>query len=199
MEIETLFTEQRWNILSLLSKEKLSPLQMSNLSNTTIANISQQLRLLEAANLVQKEKIKNRDKGKPRTMFSLADQYAYLVTTMDNFADKKLLVADNFKKFVLRAFFTDNTSLHYPLVRFYHKFEPYLSQINAILLNSSNLTIVSDKPSDLKSKINFSGLKFPENIKLNIISNNEVQKITKKGDFEVLYDPKNLLDNQNKE
>ena len=59
MELETLFTEQKWNILKSLSEGKFSPLQLANRSNTTIANISQQLRLLEAAELVKKEKIKN--------------------------------------------------------------------------------------------------------------------------------------------
>ena len=39
----------------------------------------------------KKEKIKNRDKGKPRTLFSLTGDYAYLISAMDNFADKKLL------------------------------------------------------------------------------------------------------------
>ena len=76
MELEPMFTEQKWNILKCLSEEKYSPLQLAEKLDTTMANISQQLRLLEAANLVKKKKIKNRDKGKPRTLFSLTDDYA---------------------------------------------------------------------------------------------------------------------------
>ena len=52
-----MFTEQKWNILQCLSKDKFSPIQLAEKLNTTMANISQQLRLLEAANLVKKEKI----------------------------------------------------------------------------------------------------------------------------------------------
>ena len=55
MELATLFTEQKWNIIKSLSLGKFSPLQLAQRSDTTMANISQQLRLLEAASLVKKE------------------------------------------------------------------------------------------------------------------------------------------------
>ena len=55
MEIESLFSSTRWEILELLSKEKLSPIELSLKINTTSANISQQLRLLELAGLVKSE------------------------------------------------------------------------------------------------------------------------------------------------
>ena len=91
MELEPMFTQQKWNILKCLSEEKLSPLQLAEKLDTTMANISQQLRLLEAANLVKKEKIRNRDNGKPRSLFSLREDCAYLIPTMQKFANKKLL------------------------------------------------------------------------------------------------------------
>ena len=101
MEIETLFTEQRWNILNELSHAKYSPLQLAEKSKTTMANISQQLRLLEASELVVKEKIPNRDKGKPRALFSLADEFAYLISVTRGFAHKKLLRLDAFEKILI--------------------------------------------------------------------------------------------------
>ena len=55
-----MFSEQKWNILRCLSQGKSSPLQLAGKLNTTMANISQQLRLLEATNLVKKEKIRNK-------------------------------------------------------------------------------------------------------------------------------------------
>ena len=108
MELETMFTEQKWNIIKCLSEEKFSPLQLAEKLDTTMANISQQLRLLEASNLVKKEKIKNRDKGKPRTLFSLTDDHAYLISAMQSFADKRLLKITPHHKTILRIWFLEN-------------------------------------------------------------------------------------------
>jgi predicted transcriptional regulator len=105
MDIESLFTEQRWNILKALSEQPLSPLQLSEKLNTTMANVSQQLKLLEAVNLVKKEKIRNREKGKPRTLFSLNGEYALLVPTTRNFAAKKLVHLTPHQKTIMRIWF----------------------------------------------------------------------------------------------
>ena len=56
MELASMFTEQKWNIIKALSENKYSPLQLAEKLDTTMANISQQLRLLEASNIVKKEK-----------------------------------------------------------------------------------------------------------------------------------------------
>src|SRR3989338_2788847 len=111
MELETMFTEQKWNILKCLSEDKFSPLQLAEKLNTTMANISQQMRLLEAANLVKKEKIRNRDKGKPRTLFSLTDECAYIIPTMNHFAGKKLIKVNDYQKMLLRTWFLEDLDL----------------------------------------------------------------------------------------
>src|SRR3989344_7343405 len=125
MEMESMFTEQKWNILRELSSEKASPLQLAEKLNTTMANISQQLRLLEASNLVKKEKIKNRDKGKPRTLFSLTHDHAYIIPTMSNFAEKKLLKVEDHHRIILKIWFLVNPDLHSPLEKIYWKIEPH--------------------------------------------------------------------------
>ena len=62
MDLETLLTNTKWEIIELLSKESLSPLELSKKLNTTIANISQQLRLLETANLIKKQKTRSEER-----------------------------------------------------------------------------------------------------------------------------------------
>ena len=91
MDFETLFTSTKWEILDQLSKKSYSPLELSKILNTSMANISQQLRLLEALNLVKKEKVSNRDKGKPRTLYSLSADYAYIIVFANGIAEKKLV------------------------------------------------------------------------------------------------------------
>ena len=105
MNIETMFTDQRWNILKAISSSPLSPIQLSEKLNTTMANVSTQLKLLEAMNLVKKEKIRNRDKGKPRTLFSLNGEYALLVPTTKHFAEKKLVHITPHQKTIMRIWF----------------------------------------------------------------------------------------------
>jgi DNA-binding HxlR family transcriptional regulator len=141
MNIETLFTEQRWNILSVLSKGDFSPLQLAEKSNTTMANISQQLRLLEVSNLVTKQKIPNRDKGKPRSLFSLSDDYTYLVSAMKGFAEKKLVKLDKFHKILFRVFYLENIESQYYIEKFLWNIEEYIKEIDVIALKIEDDTI----------------------------------------------------------
>ena len=91
MELETLLTGSKWEILELLAKEKLSPIELAKKLNTTVANISGQLRLLQTAGLVKREKTGSAGAGKPRTLFSLADDYGFIIVFSKDFAKKKLL------------------------------------------------------------------------------------------------------------
>lgn len=156
MELEGMFSEQKWNILKSLSEERYSPLQLAQKLNTTIANISQQLRLLEAANLVKTEKIPSRDKGKPRKLFSLRHDYAYLIPAMKDFANKRLLELNDHHKAVLRIWFLENSELHYPIEKFYWQIEPYLEQIKAIAVSEkegAEVILVVTKIKDIEKKV----------------------------------------------
>src|SRR3989338_9195055 len=91
MDYEQLFVESKWGILKLLSEDDYSPMELAEKMNTSISNISQQLRFLEMAGLVTKERVSNRDKGKPRAKFSIASDYLYGVVITKEFARKKLM------------------------------------------------------------------------------------------------------------
>ncbi|MBW2975362.1 helix-turn-helix domain-containing protein [Candidatus Woesearchaeota archaeon] len=209
MELETLFTEQKWNILKSLCEDKFSPLQLAQRSNTTIANISQQLRLLEAAELVKKEKVQNRDKGKPRTLFSLSHDYAYLISTVKDFAGKRLLELSDYHKVILRILFLENPDLHYYLSKFYWKIEDYLSQIGMIIvipgMDEIKLLIVSEKAKEIEKKLNNVVVKkpkgSPKTIRTQGITKSDLIRLARKGDdpfsslesLQVIYDPGGML------
>jgi predicted transcriptional regulator len=196
MELETLFTDQKWNILKNLSNEKFSPLQLATKSHTTIANISQQLRLLEAAHLVQKEKIPNRERGKPRTLFSLTDDYAYLISTMEDFAEKRLLKLTEHHKAILKIWYLDEPELHYHLEKLYWKLEWHLNQIEGIVITRNGATeviIVSDKMS---KKIENVEISKERTIKVSTVNSKEfVRKLKKAEEMLVLYDPSSKIIN----
>ena len=89
MEIESLFSSTRWEIIKALARDKLSPMELAVKTKTTSANISQQLRLLELAGLVRSEKTSNVERGKPRVVYMLAGDMAFLILSSPNFASKK--------------------------------------------------------------------------------------------------------------
>jgi DNA-binding transcriptional regulator GbsR (MarR family) len=208
MEITTLFTEQRWNILKLLSSDELSPLQLAQKSNTTIANISQQLRLLEAATLVKKVKIRNRDKGKPRTVFSLSNDHMYIVSTMSNLADKKLIAVTPYHKILLNILFVEDKEVHYYLSKLYWELEKYLDTIKAVIYISNGdeikIAIITDKIKELEKKISVISIEKPNSqskavklyfaLKADLIKGLKAKKglFSEKAKLHFIYDSENI-------
>ena len=193
-----MFSEQKWNILTCLSQGKYSPIQLAEKLNTTMANISQQLRLLEAVNLVKKEKIKNRDKGKPRSLFSLTQDCAYIIPTMQNFAGKKLLKSTEHHKIILKIWFLENSELHTPIEKIYWMIEPCLSKIKAIVAKQSTqeLILICDKTLEIEKLLSKTKL-----MTIRLFSNEEAilaiklakEPFSSPNELSVIYDTNNLF------
>jgi hypothetical protein len=94
MEIESIFFDSKWSILTELSHSPLSPTELAVKTGTSLANISTQMRLLEALDFIEKEKIANTEKGKPRKRYSLKKDFAYLVIGTRTAIGKKMLKLD---------------------------------------------------------------------------------------------------------
>lgn len=214
METATLFTDQKWKILSALSEGKFSPLQLAEKSNTSIANISQQLRLLEFTNLVKKEKIPNRDKGKPRTLFSLSEDYAYVISLMKGFSDKKLVKLDNLHKIIFRILSIEDRNLCYYIEKFIWGIEDCIEYINVIILKQEdgliNVIIAAKDMAKIDKKVKNVIIKKPNgesrNFKVKIISMSEMEKLAKqkRGIFAesenafLIYDTEGIIQKINK-
>ena len=107
MDLETLLTGTKWEILELLASKPLSPLELAKKLNTTIANISQQLRLLQTAGLVKKQRTGSAKPGKPRMLFSLSNNYAFITVLSKGFAKKKLIKLSQKQKEALKQLIRD--------------------------------------------------------------------------------------------
>jgi DNA-binding transcriptional regulator GbsR (MarR family) len=142
MELDGLFTSPKWDIIEKISLEPLSPMQLAEKLNTSIANMSQQLRLLEVAGLVKKKKVSERAKGKPRVMFSLSEDFCYLVAASDGFAKKKLLKLEKHHNFILRTLIVEESHLHEELLEFYFRIKPYLEKVAAVYVKDKLLVLV---------------------------------------------------------
>ncbi|HLD86585.1 MAG TPA: MarR family transcriptional regulator [Candidatus Nanoarchaeia archaeon] len=158
MEKESFFTDNRWHLLAQLSKGPSSPTQLAQTLNTTIANISQQLKLLEAIGLVKKERVRNRDKGKPRMLFSLSQDTALLAPTAKNFAHRTLIPLSSHQKHILKIWLSPNPSIHHSLERLWWKLEDHLDSILLIELDPVNSKVYTTSSLSSLSKISVQGI-----------------------------------------
>lgn len=91
MNVEKLLTATKWKILELLSVKPHSPTELANKIKTSTANISQQLRLLEAYDLVKKQQVEKISPVKPRFYYELVSDYALIIMFSKGSAVKKLI------------------------------------------------------------------------------------------------------------
>ncbi|MBD3203544.1 ArsR family transcriptional regulator [Candidatus Woesearchaeota archaeon] len=193
MEIESLFSSTRWEILKQLSEKKLSPIELSEIINTTSANISQQLRLLELGGLVKSERLSNTAKGKPRIHYSLADDFSYLILTAKDFADKKLLNLGVYHEFVIKSWFLKKEEYHEFLGKFFWEIEPLLDDLSFIAVDTSKRSLDIIMITEDKKK--FSRVSADQKkVRLSIVSKKEFEEMTiKKSDLLKLYDPDDYM------
>lgn len=144
LELEPVLTATRWKILKILGDKPGSPLEISKQLNTSIANVSQQLRLLEAYGLVKKEGVQGRDKNKPRKIYSIAQDSVYYVTIADKFTEKHKIKLSKHKNTILKIWSLEKEDWQYYIEKFYWKIESRLNKIRKIGVDVSqpNMTIV---------------------------------------------------------
>jgi len=123
MEFEDLLTKTKWGILKELAKGDKSAVEIAKKAGQSVANVTQQLVILEAHNLVKKAKKEQKQKrpGKPKTPYALNHELFAFSFLKPGLAEKsiiKLREADLFTKFVLNAYFTLKEEDHYPVVKF---------------------------------------------------------------------------------
>lgn len=191
MEIEALFSSSKWEILQLLAKQPASPLQLSELLNTSVANVSQQLRLLEVLGLVSSSRVANREKGKPRAIYTLAGDFVYTICLGSRYAGKQLIKATPIHSVIGRILCISDTGWHYPLLRAFWSLEPDLKQIQALVFEPSagTLYVVSQKSQVLKLPSSYS---FPGQKSISVKAVAQFKQ--PQGEFSVIYDPENTIE-----
>ena len=185
MELESLFSSTRWEILKAVSKHKLSPMELAEKLNSTSANISQQLRLLELAGLVKSERLSNVERGKPRIVYSLAGDNAYLILLSRNYTDKKMMALTSYHKFTLKTWFLDNVEHHKKLVKVYSELEKYIDTIEIIAIDPSFSSFILYLVVDSKSEPSIK--KVLHGYKVHFVSLSELRK----KNVVILHDPEN--------
>ncbi len=153
MEQETLYTSSKWDILKALELGSKSPIDLAKEANTSLANVSQQLRLLELAGIVKSERIPNRDKGQPRIMYSLSGNNSYLLVTSPEFVEKKSILLQKHQLELIKIWFCEDTSLHYYMEKLYWENEERFSKLKIFAFDytdSQNIKVLINE--DLTEK-----------------------------------------------
>jgi predicted transcriptional regulator len=189
VEIESLFSSTRWDIIKALSESRLSPIELAAKIRTTPANVSQQLRLLELAGLVKSERLSNSVKGKPRIVYFLVGESSFIILASPNFAEKKMLNLTPYHKYVLKTMFVDNPEIHPSLAEIYFLVREALPMIKLIATESSAVYIVPEnqKTGDSLKKT----LDVFKKVRITVLDMQEFKKKTTSKVI-VLYDPKGL-------
>ncbi len=191
MELDSFLASPRWEILQLISAQPSSPIEIAAKLNTTVSYISQQMKLLEAAGLVKKEKTGAVERGKPRTIFSIAKELVYLTPLSNTFSTKKALYLTDYHKLVLKIWFTSNNSLHEPLHKLLIKIEKYFPKIDFIGIDSSKypvklIFIVNEKSFKVADFID------EKIFSTDTLSENQLSKMDL-SEIQLLHDPKNIF------
>ncbi|MFH1505727.1 MAG: ArsR family transcriptional regulator [archaeon] len=202
MEQETLFTGSKWNILQALSRGKRSPFELAEESKTSVANISQQLRLLEIAGLIKSERIPNREKGQPRVLYSLAKECSFLIAIASGLVEKQFFDLSLANKLVLKIWFFPEASQRYYLEKGFWQFEEHLDKIDSLLVDLQhydkiNMIVASDNAALKKALTSITVKKgtMSKTITFTIKSREEFIKFIankSKEQYYVLHDPAQL-------
>ncbi|MFW5747078.1 MAG: winged helix-turn-helix domain-containing protein [Nanoarchaeota archaeon] len=158
MELESLFVSTKWDVLQAVAKRPMSPLQLSKKFGTSIANISTQLRLLEAAKFVKKQRTGSAKAGKPRYLFSITKDFLYVTSVADQLATKQLLQMDPHHK-TTAAVWNLAKQYHGPLMKFFYMHEELLEKDVYVTTAGTDITLeIEDETTKMQTTtVNFSG------------------------------------------
>jgi len=132
MEIESIFTESKWRIITELSHTSQSPTGLAKSTKTSLANISTQLRLLEALDFIEQEKLDNVEKGKPRKLFRLKKEFAYVILATKSVIGKKMFKLDDELHPFFSVLMINDTGAPYLLLKLFFKHENFLKDAYAL-------------------------------------------------------------------
>ena len=166
MEFDEFLTGPRWQILDLITDEPSSPVKISEKINTSVAYVSQQLKLLEAAGIVTKTRTKASVAGEPRIIYSIKEDVIFVTSLIKGFPEKKKISPTIKQQVILRIWMLDDDELEYLAEKLFWKIESNLEDIEKIYVDTkkSEIIIISQKSSvatkiqsflkEIKNKIN---------------------------------------------
>jgi hypothetical protein len=112
VEYETLLNNARWEIIRSISKGKASATELAKSTRSSLPNVSQQMKLLEAYDLVEYLKDQRKGQGKPRQIFQLKREFCHITFARQGFAEKRFFNPDAYHTMLLNILFLPNMQDH---------------------------------------------------------------------------------------
>lgn len=131
-EIPDIFNSNRWSILKELSRKEQSATELAETINTSISNITQQLKLLEAYNIIIKKKSNKKSVGKPRIIYKIKEDFVYAAILKNGKAEKRLFKLEGFNGFIHNMIFTTDPDDSFYILKFMLKHEEILKRFKAL-------------------------------------------------------------------
>ena len=195
MELDSFLASPRWDILRVIIEKPSSPTEIASTVNTTVSFVSQQLKLLEAADIVKRQRTGEVSKGKPRTLFSISEESFYMVPLAKGLGEKKLIPLSTEHKVIIQIWGLDDASIQSTIEKFFWRVHKYFDVIEAIVVytNSKKLKIyLLSKDADLTHKINEIQKNSDEKPLFQVTTTSSLSKLEQE-DLVPIYDPKGLL------
>jgi predicted transcriptional regulator len=142
MEFDDFLTQPKWQILELIATSPTSPVKISEDIGTSVAYVSQQLKLLEAAKIIKKERTKAFGKGKPRLVYSISRDLFHITALINKTPTKKKIIPSEQQKIVLRIWMLENKELIYTSEKLFWRIEEFLESIDSIFIDAKESKII---------------------------------------------------------
>jgi len=180
MDYEELILGSKWEILKELSRGDKSAVELSKKTNQSTANITTQLKILEAYGMVKKTTRPSENKrkaGKPKTPYMLNQDIMVTCFLKPGHAEKittKLKELDHFHKLFVNIFLTMTPDQHYPLIKYVTEAD-LIRKADAISYLESNdketeLLIITEHVQELRANYSNASIETPEGKTKKIIS-----------------------------
>jgi hypothetical protein len=152
-----IFLNNKWTILKEIAKMPQSPSDLALKNNTSLSNITQQLKLLEAYKVVRKEKSEEKNAGKPRTIYYLNADLTYNILLKKGMAERKVFYIDHSSEMFFDVMFGMPTDDLMFILKFIFKYEEVLRKCKAIGFIKSTkenieLFLITDYLDEIRSK-----------------------------------------------
>lgn len=200
MEFDSFLVEKRWDILKILVSNPSSPIELAEELQTTVSYVSQQLKLLEAIGFVKKTRTGAVEKGKPRSVYRVSEEFVHITLLTKNGSDKKLIYLTPHHRAILNIWLLDDITLHYPFEQLYWELENFLGEIEGVYIEQgfNPKVLILSESKTLKTKLDSVVKKIDKKISYSFIQKGNLSNFPL--DLILpLYDPNNFLQKLKKE
>lgn len=170
MDFNSFLGEKRWDILESIARSPSSPIELADKLSATVSYISQQLKLLEVAGLVYKTKTGAAMKGKPRSVYSISNEFVHLSGVTHEVSFKKVVYLTDYHKAMVLIWSLSDVGMHESLSDLYFKVKGMAGIASVLLDKVTGEVLVVSNSKDVKAKIDSFVKKLSRKVYFEVVS-----------------------------